>query len=404
MLNPLLSDRIKLERCLELMSAALAHNHSNHLGDSTILTRDLVTVTCISIPPQSEAPRIDSPPTISLNQAGFQSPTLVTFGGRDLQSEDSATSFSRFITETFGTSTINNFAAYYSGAILKSDQFTETLSDYYRRGAQSDMHTGAQQVARSFINQYLLPKDLAVSNETDREARTSKINDLKASFSNITLFGFSFGSFVLNAFDRELALELVSRGFSSTEAADIRKHLAIVTIADFACTNNSIRSEQHEWAIPALHVASTNDDYVAPTLSDLSLYPQHTGIRMLNLSHRGSPENDDGTIVLERVAIIAPLTKDFWRLRRKEVHTFNDPTGHLPIIYLTPKAPAGERANTAGDVLIPVIIRDVVLRMLDKSKRPCDLTNLLMQVGQDIGLQQYASQRVTLLIQQIAEN
>ncbi len=85
------------------------------------------------------------------------------------------------------------------------------------------MARAAREIARSFIRTQLLPADLKLSGDVRGTERAEYVDGAAKKFSNVTMFGFSFGSIVLNAFDKELALALVERGFTASEAAHLSK-------------------------------------------------------------------------------------------------------------------------------------------------------------------------------------
>jgi hypothetical protein len=293
-------------------------------------------------------------------------PHLVIFGGRDLLNQQAAERFCGFVTKELHTHSTPVTSAFYDGKILEDPQFNDTMIDFYQHGASSKLAQAAALVARSFIQERLLPMDLNLPQSIKAAERQEVVAQTADRFKKITLFGFSFGSIVLNAFDRELALELVGRGFSSEESARLRSHLAIITIGDVAFEGARSDTASAEWSIPAIHVASTRDIYAGPTLRAGSSYKP---VKM-NASYLSNGK---------RIAVTAPLRRLWYGINdRGEEKIKSDNTGHTPPVYLTSKV---NIVSSSYSIFIPLMVRSIVHAMLDPLNRPCDPAALLNKLG-----------------------
>jgi hypothetical protein len=301
------------------------------------------------------------------------------------------------VADELGVGSVPIFSAFYEGASLEDGNFVATMNEYYERGIESTLAKAAAEIARSFIQTQLLPADLLLPQTLSPFERSARVTDTAKKLSTVTLFGFSFGSIILNAFDSELALALIDRGFSASEAAAVRSHLAILTIGDVAFKGAQSDQILAQWAIPAIHIASTQDQYAGPILRKRSTTDE--GFELARL--RALEVVGD-----TRIAITAPLCQSWYAIRGEDVqeqaHTEQfiaeerrDASGHTPPIYLTAKV----TTTTAWyGIFIPVVIRSVVRAMLDpETTRPCEPRLLLENVGRNIGLQGYYDEYLRLL-------
>jgi len=319
----------------------------------------------------------------------FESPKLVIFGGRDLLNQQAAERFCGFVTKELDTKYTPISSAFYDGKILEDPHFKDTMIDFYDRGAESNLAQAAAYVARSFIQERLLPMDLDLQASMDAAGRQELVARTADCFKKITLFGFSFGSIVLNAFDQELALELVGRGFSSEESARLRSHLAIITIGDVAFEGARSDTASAEWSIPAIHVASTRDIYAGPTLRAGSSY-KHVKMNASYLSNG------------KRIAVTAPLRKWWYGINdRGEEKIKSDYTGHTPPVYLTPKV---NIVSSSYSIFIPLMVRSIVHAMLDPNSRPCDPAALLSKFSEYSGVGDYYQDYIDALLNTCGKN
>jgi hypothetical protein len=219
--------------------------------------------------------------------------------------------------------------------------------------------------------------------------------EVTSRFRNLTLFGFSLGSIILNAIDRELHRFLLQRGYEPSEAAQVSGYLVIITVGDVAF--GRIRNPESDamWRIPAISVASTLDIFASPTLVGF-LPRKKKNFYRARASCVG---------VRKRIAITAPVAHDWQSIsetrNRDELGVVTvienrDPTGHTPSVYL--KLKVGAARNS---LLIPVIVRELLHAMLDPKQRPFEPLQWFNNPNPTSLLYPYFHERLEELVHQL---
>jgi hypothetical protein len=298
-------------------------------------------------------------------------PTLIVLGGRDLTSLSKATKFCAFMLNELKSQGTPRLSAFYRGETLSDNRFEYVLGDFYKNGVKSELAMAAAKVARSLVRSHLLDDNDRLYDFYSDDNRKNVTSILADRFSKTTLFGFSFGSIILNALDLELDLELLSRGFNPQDSQNLRGRLAMITVGDVAFAGAQSDEILSSWKIPALHFASSNDIYAKPTFVNLNI-SDDLQMRV----HR---------VTTNRLAIIAPLGQSFRRSSTirtgylswtKSNALKEDFTGHTPPIYLS-----SETADNPPRTSVSLLVKALVEAMLKPAARPCKPEQLLRDLN-----------------------
>jgi hypothetical protein len=337
------------------------------------------------------------------NSEPRNSPRLIVLGGMDLVTQELSEKLCRLVDQEWGLGSIKIMSAFYESDLLNEKHTASTLEDFYQNGANSQLAKAARRTARATIEAQLLPQDYRIPQDVSNpQIRKTYVDDLAKKFSTDMFFGFSLGSIALNAFDRELATALVERGFTPTEADELREYLVILTIGDVGVAGARSDELRHGWKIPACNFASIGDIRVFRTLSRDQRIAEEAARGELRVFELDSSN---------RILVTVPLKSEWYyvdskeRESTKDLAEYTDETGHQPRVYLTPKVWKESEQSASYGVFIPRLIKFFAKAILDPATpRPCNLPQLFASMQEDEFVAYYAHYIELVLTQLGASN